>query len=75
MEKLCKNCKYYTAPENKYKKKDKGTCSCEKFIYDDWSDEIYPLNDKLAYWDYESYYASFYVGSNFGCIHFKHTLV
>jgi len=69
IEKLCKNCKYYTAPEKGLEKKDTGHCDCEKFVYD--KGKIYPLNDKLEYWDSENYGAGFYVGSNFGCIHFK----
>lgn len=61
---------FYSPPkENEYRQgNDTGTCQSDKFVY---GDDIYPLNDKLEYWDYESYSAGFYVGQNFGCIHFQ----
>lgn len=69
MEKVCKNCKHYVAPRGDDKKDDLGECNCNKFFYD--NNELRPLNDKLEYWDYEGYSAGFYVGKNFGCIHFN----
>ena len=77
MDKLCKNCKFYSKPEEDWIKEDRGNCSCDKFVYNvDMKITDYPLNDRLEYWDYESYSAGFYVGSNFGCIHFlKHKLI
>ena len=70
MEKLCKNCKYYAKPDDEFQEeRGRGLCFCDKFVYDE--KDMYPLNDKLEYLDYEGYQASFYVGSNFGCIHFK----
>lgn len=67
--KKCKYCKYYKKPKEDYEiRKDLGTCICDKFIYDA-EREDYPLNDKFEYIDYEGYSASFYVGQNFGCIH------
>jgi len=72
MKKICKNCKYYKAPKTRLGKiEDSGSCRCKKFVYNNNMDDIYPLNDKLEYYDYESYQAGFYVGQNFGCIHFK----
>lgn len=65
-----------------FKGKKIGVCSCSKFVYL-WSDrynkyfsgeeyeELVIEDDMLTYEDYEGYYASFNVGENFGCIHFK----
>jgi len=59
-----------------------GVCSCSKFVYL-WSDrynkyfsgeeyeELVIEDDMLTYEDYEGYSASFNVGENFGCVHFK----
>lgn len=71
MKKICKNCKFYTPPPIEHRDIDNGKCKCKKFVYDDWSGTIYPLNDKLEYFDYDGYRAGFSVGENFGCIHFK----
>jgi len=65
----CKNCKYYKKPKNDYDiERDLGKCTSPKFVYECNNNK--PLNDMLAYWDYESYSAGFNVGKNFGCIHF-----
>jgi len=74
----CKNCKFYTPPKDNFdKERGFGECDNDKFIYEgfEMSEDAYPLNDKLAYWDIESYSAGGYsagfnVGENFGCIHF-----
>ena len=70
MKKICKNCKYYEGyTDDIYIEDDKGSCSCPKIINDE--PEKLPLNDKAEYTDYEGYMAYFFVGKNFGCIHFK----
>lgn len=58
----CKDCKYFTRSE----KGMNNFCHNPKFVYQDVKED-----DQLAYWDYESYSAGFYVGENFGCIHFE----
>lgn len=62
MDKICKNCKYFLKDEdNNY-----GDCENAHFVYD----ETTPING-LMYVDYEGYAANFYVGEEFGCIHFE----
>lgn len=69
MERLCKNCKHY-AKADRVRGKNFGTCSCDKFVYT--GDEHLPLeDDMLIYEDFEQYNAAFFVGENFGCIHFE----
>ena len=68
MKKICKNYKYYTIEDEEL---DTGECSCDKFVYGGWNENIHPLNDKFVYIDSEGQSAEFYVGSNFGCVHFK----
>lgn len=69
MERLCKNCKYY-AKKDRVRGKDFGCCSCDKFVYT--GGEHLPLeDDMLIYEDFEQYDACFFVGENFGCVHFK----
>jgi len=83
MKNICKNCKHYKEISIKEyeewdvkkekmvvldKFKSKGTCDSDKFIY--YGDEN-ALDDRLSYFDYENYQASFEVGENFGCIHFN----
>lgn len=62
MNKICKNCKYFS----KDKDENYGDCVNEHFVYD----ETTPING-LMYADYEGYAANFYVGEEFGCIHFE----
>lgn len=76
----CADCKFYQGYGEvgawyyeEYKKYDKGTCNCPKFINGDdracGDTKDYPLNDKLEY-DGDGDGADFVVGKNFGCIHF-----
>lgn len=74
----CKECKFWTRDKawnfEKHRKESSlsevmGECSCPKFFYDQWCDG--GLSDGLAYWDSESYAASFKTGQDFGCIHFE----
>lgn len=72
----CKDCMYYQENTERYERKQYGKCCNEKFIYDSWlndneEDEVRKNNDCLLYADYEGYSASFEVGENFGCVHFK----
>ena len=62
----CKDCEHF---EPFKKDKGFGRCFCEKFVYEEHVKS--PTTDMLIYGDYEGYYADFYVGENFGCIHFK----
>lgn len=74
----CKNCKYFQHDyNNDYSWKEKyeynyGECRCNKFEYEEtYNYEEKKETDKLLYYDYESYSAGFFVGKDFGCIHFK----
>lgn len=69
MKKICQNCKYYEPPRWQYpRERDMGSCVCDKFIQKYKADESdYPLKDKVQI----TLNAMFYVGKNFGCIHFK----
>ena len=67
----CKNCKYYKQNKGKDQNKHFGECNCKRFIYDDWGTDEHKEYNALIYWDYEGYSASFEVGENFGCIHYK----
>lgn len=82
MEKVCKNCKYFEKEEDRFVEKNFGSCLCEKFVYlhADKYDESYAgdefeklilEDDMVAYEDAEMYAARFYVGGNFGCVHFQ----
>jgi hypothetical protein len=64
MNKICKNCKYFS--QGDYNKI--GFCANEHFVYETLAKDT-PING-LSYWDYECYAAGFYVGEEFGCIHF-----
>jgi len=46
MKKICKNYKYYTIEDEDL---DTGECSCDKFVYGGWNENIHPLNDKFVY--------------------------
>ena len=50
MKKICKNYKYYTIEDEEL---DTGECSCDKFVYGGWNENIHPLNDKFVYIDSE----------------------
>jgi hypothetical protein len=66
MEKICKNCVSF---ETKEKNGKFGSCYNEKLAY---GEEVKDRkDDMLIYYDYESYDAGFYVGINFGCIHWE----
>lgn len=71
----CKDCAYYEENKGAYNRKHYGQCSNEKFIYDAYCDEKeekrISKNNCLLYVDHDAYSASFEVGENFGCIHFK----
>lgn len=72
MQKLCKNCKYYT-PHTEELSQGFGSCDCPKFKYEsayNWKENGLE-KDNLLYMDYEWYSAGIDVGEDFGCIHFK----
>ena len=74
----CKKCKFYKPykEENFYskeyynRKRNFGECTCKKFQYSECKKKK-KTDDMLLYCDSECYSASFEVGKNFGCIHFK----
>jgi hypothetical protein len=58
----CKNCAHF-------KRETDGDNYClndSKFVYDETTPK-----DGLSYHDCEQYAAGFYVGEDFGCVHFK----
>lgn len=71
----CKECKYFERNTEKWKNNKYGECNCDKFLYNECLNEEekerVKNNDMLLYTDYEGYLATFEVGENFGCIHFK----
>lgn len=67
MKKICKNCAFFKYDRNT---ENKHECLNPHFKY---TGDFYtePNSDDLSYSDYEGYSASFNVGENFGCIHWK----
>ena len=65
----CSTCKYWSGKRDLFTLEltGKGTCSCPKFVYNPYGDEM--KDDELHYSDYEGYNATFETGKNFGCIH------
>jgi hypothetical protein len=65
----CKNCKWFIPANHIFDtRKNYNTCDNPNFVYVGSS----PVPDHgLGYWDYESYSAGFYVGEEFGCIHWR----
>lgn len=73
MEKICKNCKYFSPQEDDFFKERYpflwGKCNSEKFVYT--GDLATIEKDGMAYWDSEGYAAGFSVAEEFGCIHWE----
>jgi len=70
--KICKNCAFFVKaldPKSKYSYENENKCISPKFVYVTYNGET-PI-DGLGYWDAECWKAGFYVGENFGCIHFN----
>ncbi len=77
----CKDCKYYEGYEKEAweadisSKGDEGTCNCPKFVCSDelplMAKDADPLYDRLEYLSVDGDDAGFYVGANFGCIHYE----
>jgi len=66
----CKDCKYFRPARDGYDaEKNNNTCDNDKFFIE-YIGQVTPHN-ALVYWDYEGYSAGFYVGEEFGCIHFE----
>ena len=62
--KTCKDCNWSEPRENhSWELQTALTCNSPKFGYQGCD------NDGLAYWDEESYRADFFVGPDFGCVH------
>jgi len=59
----CKDCKYFRRDG-----KGKHDCVNPKFV--EYATGEPPKKDELVYWDYEGYAAGFWVGEEFGCIHY-----
>ena len=78
LKKICKNCKHWKPTSlfshhgEEYKitagNFQVGECRCPKFFYFNTT-ESFKYPDGLGYGDLEQYYAYFYTGENFGCIH------
>ena len=68
----CKDCKYFIRNDGEYNSIKYGECKSDKFIYEtSYELKEKEIADKLLYMDDEWYGASFEVGEDFGCIHFK----
>lgn len=68
MKKICKNCAFFRYD---HFTKNEHECSNPHFKYTGDFNTEEPDSDDLSYSDYEGYSASFNVGKNFGCIHWK----
>lgn len=70
----CGTCKHWQRHTEEYAVKYRrganfGECVSAKFMYSGAGVSLEPQLDTLIYWDYEAYKAGFYVGQEFGCIH------
>lgn len=76
MEKRCRNCRFaepqIVCDKTKGKKSASFSCNCEKFMdAEEWEYVKESLTDQLIHGAVYEGGSSFYVGPEFGCIHWE----